>query len=276
MSKKSAASMMFMDEESSTDKTAPEVTPEVKASYGMSVELPSKGKLGYPDTVTYRDMMVRDEEILASTTGDTYSSVLNGVIKSVLNDCEFFEKMSIHDRDFLLVWLWANNYDAIKTMSVTCPKCKTVTNHKVDLTKLKTTDINMDIKNPFELTLKNGNTVKVRLITVGDELTVERYIRINDDESGTLRKTYELLTIVAALDLGMEMPFDSKVQWVRENITSKEMGIIKAYHRFFRFGVEPDKEYKCSACGEVTVAPIPFQAEDILYPTVSADFESFL
>ena len=71
MAKKSPTKMMHEDldgktdsvEDSSTEEsTQKEKTIESGVSY---IDLPSKGKLGYESSVSYRDILVKDEEVLS-------------------------------------------------------------------------------------------------------------------------------------------------------------------------------------------------------------------
>ena len=237
-----------------------------------AVDLPSNGKFGYPAFADYRDIMVRDEEILSSATEATYAKTLNSVLKSVMNNCEFYEQLTIHDRDFMIVWVWANNYSPTKTVNVTCsnPECTHVTSHTVDLRTLPQKDIAENIKTIQIPIKKTGGHVNVRLNTVKDELIAAELVRKNKE----LR--YDTVMLALSIDLGMEVPLDVKLNWIRDNISGREMGLIRKYHTHFSYGIEPSMEYQCESCGEVTQGAIPFQAEDILFPTVSADFEEFL
>ena len=286
---KSPTQMMFADddeirqeaEQQSSEKASEPsggfVTDEPKDELknAMSVELPSKGKLGYPATIFYRDMVVKDEETLTSVTEDTYNKTLNGVLKSVLMDCEFYEELTVHDRDFLLVWIWANNYDSKKDIEIKCQSCGATETHTIDLTELPSSDIKDNIVEPFEMDTKSGNKIYVRLIRVKDELFVEEYMRKLSAKDKN-KHSMEFLTLASAIELGVKMPFESKLKWLSENLTTKELAVVKNYHKYFAFGLDPEVEYKCSSCGEVTKAPIPFRASDIFFPVVSDDFEKWL
>lgn len=246
--------------------------PDPKANI---VSLPSKGLLGYPEYIEYREMMVGDEEVLASATGSTYSKTLNAVLKSVLNDCPFYEKLTLADRDWALIWVWANNYSAIKGVDVTCnnPSCGHTHTHKVDLTELEQIPIKENIKKNFPKDValsKTGGTIRVNYITVADELFVEEFSANNPD----VRVEHALL--VRAIDVGVSVPFDKKLEWVKNNITSAEMAKIRKLHTHFFYGLKTTIDYTCPACKEVTHGEIPFQVEDVLYPTVSDDFEDFI
>lgn len=235
------------------------------------VDLPSNGKFGYPAYAEYRDIMVRDEEVLAGATAETYAKTLNAVVKSVMNDCPFYESMSLHDRDFMLVWIWANNYSSTKDVEVTCAACETKSPHTVDMTKLPTTPIKDSMKIPFVVPIKKtAGSVSIRLNTVADELIAAEIVRKNQSLK------FETVMLVLSIDLGIPVNFDVKYKWVSENVSGREMGIIRNFHSHFAFGIDTTIEHKCPACGEVTRGLVPFQAEDILFPTVSTDFEKLL
>lgn len=253
-----------------------EVVHDVKLSSANHniLDLPSNGKLWYGKSVEYRDIMVGDEEILSLASAGTYARTLNSVIKGILNDCEFYEDMTIYDRDFALVWLWANNYNPIKEVNIKCrnQSCGVTETHKVDLTQVEVTDIKENIPVPFTLKLKNSKMaeVNIRLNTVQDEINVEAYINDNP------KSNFAMLMLVSSIDIGFDMTLAKKLEWVRTNVTSTELGVIRNFHKYFKFGVNDIIEHTCSQCKEVTKGALPFQAEDILYPTVSTDFEELL
>lgn len=247
--------------------------PVVPSGNANLLELPSKGKFGYPTHLEYRDIMVKDEEILASATTSTYAKTFNGVLKSVLNDCPFYEKMTTYDRDYALIWVWANNYGANKKIQIACgnPKCKKEHVHNVDMTKLPIVDIKDNLKTPYFFNLKKtGQPVSIRLYTVEDELVSEEYVKSNPDER------HSTVMLVRSLDIGHDLPLELKIRWVKENVTGHEMARIRKYHSTFAYGVSTTLDYECPACGEVTQGDIPFQAADILYPALSADIEEFV
>lgn len=242
---------------------------------GNIIELPSNGLFGYPRAVEYRDMMVSDEETLASATAENYAYVLNGVLKSVVNDFKYFEDMCIHDRDFLLIFIWANNYQSTKRLTVTCknPECKHEDNVVVDLLDLERTPPREKFTGAIEIVLKKTNKpIKVRLNTVRDEVVVENYIAVTEADISK----YSYFMNVASIDLGIELEFEKKLDWVKNNVTATEMGYIRKFHSACAFGVKTRLEHKCSKCGGKTPFELPFQITDILNPDVSFDIEKFL
>lgn len=279
--KKPATQKMFVEEEeaNATQKAAEKPSEPVKeqtltpgANY---VTLPSEGYLGYPETVEYRDILVKDEETLAMATPETYAKTLNSVLKGILNDCPFYEKLCIHDRDYMLVWLWANNYQSVKKVDVTCSneECGHEEVHEVDLTELDVADINPKIPVPFEIPISGDKKISVMLNTAEDELQVESFMAKQANKEAY---SFAHLMMVASIKFDVAIPFDKKVAWVGENLKSKDMAYVKKFHQYFKFGVSDTVEHKCSACGEVTKGSLPFSASDVLWPTVDVDIEDLL
>jgi hypothetical protein len=228
------------------------------------IDLPSAGRFGYPSTIQYRDILAKDEEVLISATSDTYVRVLNGVIKDVLNNPSFFEHMSIYDRDFCLIYLWANNYTPRKIVDVKCKHCNTHENVTVDLTKLDSTAPAEGFKGAMQFDLKStGKPIKVRLNTVGDEIAVETYLANFEGEN---KPSFEHLMLVRSIDLGVELPLDKKNKWVGDHVNVRELALIKKFHRKFVYGVNTTLENTCKKCEGVTSYPLPFSAAEIIYP----------
>lgn len=265
--------MMFADDESDTQptpvkpkmmKSEPVEDADVSPSSKHNIlDLPSKGQFGYPSSVEYRDIFAKDEEVLSSATTDTYVRTLNGVIKNILNNPSFFESMSIHDRDFVLIWLWANNYVPKKDVDVSCKHCNHVEKETVNLTELDVTDPDEKLTGAIQFDLKKtGKPIKVRLNTVGDELAIETFIASHEE----FKNKFEYLMLVRSIDVGMTIPLEKKIEWVGENVTARELAIIKQFHKKFTYGVKTTLEHTCSKCEGVTSFALPFSAAEILYP----------
>ena len=237
------------------------------------IDLPSNGRLGYPAQVTYRDVLVKDESALATVTEATLNRTLNSTLKSILNDWEYFEQMSIHDRDYALMWIWANNYSPVKTAEITCPDGRTE-KVEVDLTDVEVTDVDPNIPFPMKIPYADGE-ISVYPTTVGNEIEVESYIgRLN--EADKKEANYEQLLMISTIDLGANISLEQKVKWVRENLSGKVFGYVRKYHNYFKFGVKETIEHKCAGCEEVTEFALPFQITDILFPEPPDDFERLL
>lgn len=264
---------MFIDPNESVEDSSESLPVEDKelGTRYYSVELPSLGKLGYPAEIEYRDILVRDEKILSTANGTNYQKILNKILKSLLKDQSWYEQISIYDRDFLLLWIWANNYSTEKSFDVTCPHCANEDNITVNVTEIDIEEISNEFTNPFSFELSNGEKVNLRLVTVGDENIAADFIAKN---KGT---KHDLDDIKIALSMTFQkvMPLAQKLEYMADNITGRDMGMIRAFHDYFQYGIDDKVEHSCAACQEVTEYSIPFSLEFFL-PTLRNDFEKVL
>lgn len=226
----------------------------------FSVDLPSKGRLGYSESIEYRDILVRDEKELASATEKTFVKVLNSVIKGLLKDKSKFEELTIYDRDFLLLWIWANSYSTIKSIEVQCPHCGHKNQHDIDLTKLEVKDLSEEYTHPHEIVFSDGEKIKVRLVTVGDEELVRKFCASNQE----VEETFALFCNSVSFDVVMSLKDKIKKM---SNIKGKDMAKIRGFHQKFKYGVNDRTSAPCSSCGEVSEFTIPFQV-DFFLPTL--------
>lgn len=247
-----------------TTVTTPATPAESTGTRYYSLELPSLGRIGYPRNVEYRDIMVRDEKILASATDKNYIQVLHKILKSLLKDQSFFNSLTIHDRDFLLLWVWANNYSSLKKVPVTCPMCEFKVEKEIDLTKLPVAEISSEVKNPTRMTL-DGKVIDISLITIGIQEQASTFCKDHPD--------YDFETVALSLTMSIEgrpMPAEMKVRWIEENIRGKDMAMVRGFHEHYKYGVDEQIEHTCTACGEVSQVRVPFQPQ-WLRPSLSFD-----
>ena len=230
-----------------------------------SVELPSNGSLGYPSELEYRDILVKDEKVLASATEKTFPRILNNVLKGLLKDKSFFNKMTMHDRDFLLLWIWANNYSTTKDIEMQCPHCGHNNNYKIDLTKLNIEDINPELKNPYPFTTKGNEKVSFRLLTVEDEEVARKFCNNNKDYD----ETFVLLCL--SINFKKVTSLMDRINHIEDKFTGKDMSVLRGFHKYFKYGIDDVVDKECNNCGEVNKIAIPFQI-DFFIPSISDDF----
>lgn len=242
------------------------VVEDQQANYKYSVvELPSNGRLGYPTEVEYRDILVKDEKELGSASEKTFVKVLHSVLKSLLKNPDYFEELSIYDRDYLLVWVWANSYSTTKTLEVTCPHCAAKNTHVVDLTSLPVKELSEEYKNPYPFKTSSGQELTLRLLTVGDEEIARKFCTMNKD----YEESYVLLC--QSVDFGVVMPLREKIKRIEDTFTGKDMAFLRGFHSYFKYGVDHSVERECGSCGEVSRFDVPFQA-DFFLPTIQDGF----
>lgn len=254
-------------------------TEEIKAPEGNILKLPSKGAFGYPEQISYRDLLVKDEEVLAGASPTVLSQTLTGVLKSVCNDCDFFEDLTVYDRDFIMVWLAANTYSRYKKVEVECQHCDQMIKANFDLLNggdliEPKTDL-FPIRIPIQ---KTGGAILVHLNTVGDELFAESYINNESKkkEAGDLNNEQLMLYRSISIEGAEGLPFKQKVDWIRNNVNPKELGFCKQAHVHGMYGINRVVNMKCESCGGETKMSHPFRFSDFVRPDVHDDFEELL
>lgn len=266
---------MFVEEDDSVDvnyikPVNTNVSKEPTATKWYMVELPSAGKLGYPKIIEYRDILVRDEKVISTATEKTSTLVLNNVLKDLIKDCDsWFYNMSVMDQQFLLMWIWANNYSTKKHLTIKCRNCGHKDKHIVDLTEVDVKNLSDDYVQPFEYKLQNDEIVKLRLVTIGDEKLADDMIEKNPH----LNRDYVLMTLTT--DFSTVMTLDQKMAYFDNHVSGRDVGMIRAFHNHFKYGLDDNIPHKCSKCEEVTNFSIPFSLQHFL-PTLSNDFASLL
>jgi hypothetical protein len=252
-------------------KTAPAATGGVRDGVVYyPVDLPSNGHFGYPATLEYRDIMVKDEKLLSTATKANYSVILNNILKSLLKEQDCYQELTIYDRDFLLLWIWANNYSPIKKIKVECAYCEHEDNVEIDLTKLDVREVDPTLEVPFVLDAGNDEPVlKLSMITVGDQMATDAYTKDHPEAD------YDTILYSMTIDTGTVMPMDRKIKWIENNIKGRTMALVRAFHEHYQYGVKDKLQNECSVCHEVTHYRLPFRPE-WLRPTVQDDFETLL
>lgn len=241
--------------------------------YGNFIDLPSKGALGYPSQITHREVMAGDEEVLKTATNKNFSRTVNSVLKNVCNNVEFFDDMYIGDRDYILTHIWANTYDNVKEFQVTCRHCGNKDETSIDMFELDNVEISEDYRPRFPLKIqKTGDTIYLRAVTIRDDNNAEKFLAAHPKEENS----YEMIHYALAVEFGRPMSTAQRIEYFKKNVSAKEMGIIKEYHRYFKFGLDTSFEHTCGECEGVTRAVVPFQPDDIIAPEVRTDFEQLL
>jgi hypothetical protein len=242
-------------------------------SMGNIIDLPSKGMLGYPGEVTYREIMAGDEEILKTSTAKNFHRTVNKVLKSISNAPEHFDEISLHDRDYIISYIWANTYGSKKTFDVTCSKCSAKEEVTVDMTQIQVDDIKESYKKDFKLVIKKKNKeIFLRYSCIRDENNCEKFF-IDHPDSGD---TKDFVMMCFAINFKQPMDISERVRWMKENASAKEMQTIKAFHSHYRFGMDTQYDHVCSKCEGVTNTYIPFHPQDVIAPELQTDFEELL
>jgi len=221
------------------------------------IQLPSKC-LVYKDVdptkVQIRTFKGKDEKLIAEITYDNFERKALVVMRNVLQGIEP-DKLTVGDRLYVLVWEAINSYTKDYDVEHTCNDCFERITSTIDLSTLEVVELPEDFKEPYPLKLSNGDIVNLRLFRVEDEIKIADYEKA--DKASWL---YRFATAIVD---------DSKGIWDRvaylENMESKDLASIRAFHNKFVHGPKMESPYICPKCGGAGRTPVPFRLE-MLFP----------
>jgi len=178
-----------------------------------TVNLPSEGKF-YPEghalrsgTVDIKYLTAKEEDILTSTNlvskGIVFDKLLESIILTKHEDGRSIsvDDILVGDIDALLVAARVLAYGKEYPVSQKCLHCSAQNNIVADLTQLepREVDLQVDEKGHFTYDLK-GTTVKLRLLTRGDEKRIKKELKVLSDRNlPSTEITTRLRSVVAGV-----------------------------------------------------------------------------
>ena len=251
-----------------------------KADVRNVLDLPSNGKLNYPATVEFRDMVYGDEKSLSGTDESNYTKTINHVMKSVMNDVEWYDDMTITDRDYFFLMMFASNYSSNVDLDLSCKSCGHEFKTSVDLTELDVMELSDNYVEPFKIPLKSGYTAYVRLPRVKDELKVQGLMNRLNKEGEQFDNNDAIMGLTTELEMEdgnkLTLPIDQKIKWMFNNLSIKDVNNIRKFYNYFNYGVEQTTYITCPSCGEENLYTVPFRLDHIIEKALSDDFEGML
>lgn len=217
----------------------------------FELKLPSNNRL-YNSTIQVRPFIGEDEEILASASegniNDKILEVLNRSIKGM-----DVKDMSLGDRVYLIIWHAINSFEDGFEKEIICEGCLQKIKIGYKLQDLEVKELPDTYTEPYALKLSCGE-VQTRIFKVSDELAAMRFAKTANDYLYTLALA---LTIPSCKDIG------EKLKFLRA-ISTKDLGMIKAFHEKYYHGPVFETKYSCTLCGYEGVTTVPFRPDYII------------
>lgn len=213
-----------------------------------------------PETVSARVYQGSDEIYLAQINPLNLERNYFEVLKSVLKGIDPTQ-LTLGDRMYLILWEYVNSYNRRMKIKTVCSNCLSEVEISVDLGSVENKELPEDYKQPYPVTLPiSGDKVNLRLLTVEDEIKVEKYSKKHKKEAMLYRYAR---TIVDDMDV---------IAWVEKLSSMKAkdfMTILSFQDRFFH-GPVMETTFTCpkEECGEEDDVEIPFRL-DFFFPEVS-------
>lgn len=214
------------------------------------LNLPSKCKFYEGvDKVQIRTFKGSDEKLLAELSIANFNKKFSMILRNMLVGIEP-EKLTLGDRQYIMVWLVINSISKTLPIQIECQECGVVHEHMVDFSRFEIKELPDDFIEPYYIQLSDDSQIPLRLLRVSDE------IRANDlEKNGKNAYNYRW-----AMSIANETDLQSNCVFV-EDLPMKDLMKIRKFHTEFSEGHGPDMIATtiCPACGEEGRTFIPFQ-----------------
>jgi len=222
----------------------------------LPINLPSKC-IPYeginPDDITIRAYQGRDAIFLAEINPVNLVQKFLLVLKNVIRGINP-EDLTLGDRFYIMIWECINSYMDVVKVSTTCTHCFKEVEVSIDLKELKVTKLPDDFKQPYKVKLPSGKDIKLKLLSIKDEVELEKFEKHSDE--GLLFRYAK--SIVDDQDV---------LKWIEElrNMPAKDIATIEAFHEKFYHGPDMLAHFICPKCEREDELTIPFRL-DFFFP----------
>lgn len=205
------------------------------------------------EDITIRAYQGRDAIFLAEINPINLVQKFLLVLKNVIRGINP-EDLTLGDRFYIMIWECINSYTDVIKISTTCTYCLKSIDINVDLKKLDVVKLPDDFKQPYEVKLPSGKDIKLKLLTTGDEIELEKFEE-NSDEGLLFRYAKSIVDDQDVL---------KRIEDLRD-MSTKDIATIEAFHEKFYHGPDMITHFGCPKCGKEDELNVPFRL-DFFFP----------
>lgn len=231
----------------------------------LPIKLPSRC-LTYdvnPEDIQVRPYTGADEIFLSEINIINCNVKFLEVLKRVVRGIDPGQ-LTFGDKLYLMVWEYINSYTEMVHEVDVCSHCLKTVSYPVDLREMEYTTLSEDLVLPLPISLPNGEKLYVRVLTIEDEIRIEKYSE--DHSDGYLYK------------LALQLVDEKKDVMARMEYLESAGSVVTAKVRYAAQSLYhgPSFRYvgKCPSCGEEEEIDVPFRFE-FLFPTGETLAETF-
>lgn len=268
-----------MAEMTNTTKVQMQTAPKQNDFPTETIELPSQG-LVYPEghplrkgTIEIKYMTAREEDILASQNLIKKGIVLDKLFESVVvepgvNPNDIY----IGDKNAILLATRILGYGADYEIEMTDPFTLEKQAVTIDLGKVQTKDINVDVlnsENTYKFILpSNGKEIEFKLLTHGDEQEITKETqaleKLNKNASSQYDVTTRLKYMIKSVEGNTDRGFINR--WVYNAFLAKDTKAFRKYVKEISPDLDLTFQFTSEITGESEALDIPFGI-NFFYPT---------
>jgi hypothetical protein len=237
------------------------------------IELPSQGHF-YPDGHPLSDghlelkmMTAREEDILTNQNLIRKGIVLDRLLESLIVTPVKIDDILVGDKNAVFFAARRLAYgDTYGPVKVTCPKCQTECERKIDLNLMKSKEVDLSTytkgQNEFEFLLPyTKKLIKYKLLTHKDELMIDAelkaIVKINKNSSSDV--TTRLRTMIIAVDGNSDRNVIQK--FVSQELPSRDSLAFRTHVREQTPDLDMNFNFSCDECGNEERMSVPMTAQ---------------
>lgn len=222
-----------------------------------------------PEEIGIRDILVRDEKIVTSSNYANLEKKFLVLLERVTIGLDI-NSLTLGDRMYLTVWLAVNSQDKNYDMSFDCGMCGQAMKLTVDLSERDVVKLSKDFKQPYPVTLSNGDTVNLRLFTVKDEVAIANYEEqlrtVIKNPNTDLENEGDVWTYRYALSIVDDDKNIIDKQKYIEGLKTSDFAKIRVFQEKFYHGMDFSIKYICPVCRKGGTVELPFSMQ-LLFPS---------
>jgi hypothetical protein len=238
-----------------------------------TIELPSQGHF-YPEGHPLSDghlelkmMTAKEEDILTNQNLIRKGIVLDKLLESLIVTPVKIDDILIGDKNAAFFAARRLAYgDVYGPVKITCPKCQTECERKIDLSLMKSKELDLTVypkgQNEFEFLLPyTKKIIKYKLLTHRDEMTIDAEIKamakVNKNVSSDV--TTRLRTMILSIDGNSDRSFIQK--FVTQEMPSRDSLSFRQHVREQTPDLDMTFDFGCDECSHGERVSVPMTAQ---------------
>jgi hypothetical protein len=238
-----------------------------------TIDLPSEGHF-YPEghplsagRLELKMMTAREEDILTNQNLIKKGIVLDKLLESLIVTPVKIDDILVGDKNAAFFAARRLAYgDTYGPVKVTCPKCQTECERKIDLSAMKSKDVDVTKhprgQNEFEFTLPyTQKVITYKLLTHKDETQIDAEIKglskVNKNSSSEV--TTRLRAMIVAIDGNTERGVINK--FVNQEMPSRDSLAFRAHVKENTPDLDMTFDFSCDECSHEERMSVPLTAQ---------------
>lgn len=221
----------------------------------VPVSLPSKCK-PYPNIepgdIKLRPFTGKDEQLVAEMASGNPKKKILEILENVVQGINP-SMLTAGDVSHIVLWEAINSYSSNYPIDMVCEHCYDEISVVIDLGRIDSKELAEEYSLDYEVKLPT-KSVKMRLLTLADEIEIASWAQKG---KSVYLYSYALSIIDSETNAYGRM-------LVLEELSTKELSKIRAYHSKFEHGPDFLAPYTCTHCGEDGRVVVPFRLDEII------------